>query len=61
MEKVAYICDGKACPNKPDGCQNICVHTTDVRHAVNFDLMDDGSGYWAEKMPDGTFGPWDES
>lgn len=31
-EKVLYFCDGKACPS----CSDLCNHTTDINHAVNF-------------------------
>ena len=38
-EKVAYLCDRKACFTcHPETCQ----HTTDIRHAVNFIGMGDG-------------------
>lgn len=48
--KIAYLCDGKACSEKQKGCQTICFHTTKIEHAKNFDLVEDGSGYWAELM-----------
>ncbi len=48
-QKVAYLCDRTACGSpRPDGCGTICKYTTKVTYAINFDLMDDGSGYWAE-------------
>ena len=30
---AVYICDKKAC----DECSGICEHTTDIKHAVNFE------------------------
>ena len=30
---ILYLCDRKACEN----CSGICKHTTDIRHAVNFE------------------------
>ena len=30
---ILYICDRKAC----DNCSDMCKHTTDIRHAVNFE------------------------
>ena len=30
---ILYICDRKACEN----CNKECKHTTDIRHAVNFE------------------------
>lgn len=32
--KVAYICDGHACPG--ESCDRGCQHTTDIAHAMNF-------------------------
>ena len=42
MEEVAYLCDRKACKNcaYPN-----CKHTTDIRHAKNFEVSANGS-YW---------------
>lgn len=35
--EVAYLCDRKACNvHNPD-----CSHTLDIRHAVNFEKLDD--------------------
>ena len=36
MQKVAYLCDGKACKDC-NSFSKYCTHTTDVAHAVNFD------------------------
>ena len=48
--KVAFLCDGKSCGYPPpEGCMVECFHTKKVEHAKNFHLMEDGSGYWAEK------------
>lgn len=35
---VAYLCDGEACKicNKRD---SYCTHTTDIKHAINFDEL----------------------
>lgn len=30
---ILYLCDRKACEN----CSDICKHTTDIRHAINFE------------------------
>ena len=30
---ILYLCDRKACEN----CSDICKHTSDIRHAVNFE------------------------
>lgn len=39
--EVAYLCDRKAC----NGCGIVqspdCSHTLDIRHAVNFEKLDD--------------------
>ena len=39
---VAYICDRRAC----EACHPLCVHTTDIHHAVNFREFADGK--WME-------------
>ena len=33
MMAILYLCDRKACEN----CHEECKHTTDIRHAVNFE------------------------
>jgi hypothetical protein len=36
--EIAYLCDGEQC----DPCNNIdCHHTLDIKHAVNFEKVDD--------------------
>lgn len=37
IKKVLYICDRRAC-NK---CNPECMHTNDISHAKNFELLDD--------------------
>lgn len=39
--KVAYICDGRACPG--ESCDGGCHHTTDIAHAINFDRVGDNT------------------
>lgn len=34
--KVAYLCDGFACPQ----CSGYCKHTFDISHAKNFKVLD---------------------
>lgn len=34
MSRVYYLCDRKAC----DRCSNYCKHTSDITHAVNFEV-----------------------
>lgn len=34
--KILYLCDQRACE---DGCCELCKHTSDIRHAKNFQLM----------------------
>lgn len=38
-QKVAYLCDGKACKDC-NGLSKYCAHTTDVSHAVNFNEVE---------------------
>lgn len=33
---VAYLCDGKACKRCNKRVSH-CTHTTDIKHAINFD------------------------
>ena len=40
--KIAYICDRKKCKN----CSDICNHTTDINHAVNF--KEEAADVWME-------------
>ena len=40
--RVFYLCDRRAC----DSCNPDCAHTSDVRHAVNFEVS-------SVKNPDG--------
>lgn len=37
IKKVLYICDRRAC-NK---CDPECMHTSDISHAKDFELLDD--------------------
>lgn len=40
--KIFYLCDGLAC----DKCDNdLCHHTSDIRHAKNFRQVQDGT-FW---------------
>lgn len=42
MQKVAYLCDGKACKECTafSKFSKYCAHTTDVAHAVNFEEVE---------------------
>ncbi|MGN0180390.1 MAG: hypothetical protein ACI4DY_13285 [Monoglobaceae bacterium] len=42
-KKLYYICDRRAC----ETCRPECTHTSDIRHAENFELTPNGS--FAEK------------
>lgn len=44
MQKIVYLCDRRACLN---GCSEFCSLTSDISHAVNFEL--DG-GVYTEKI-----------
>ena len=49
--EIVYLCDGKSCngddcPNQP---YNECRHTHDIRHAVNFECVDEKWNKWMEK------------
>ena len=45
---VLYACDRNACHE----CSSVdCHHTTDITHAVNFEIGIDGN-YYFEKLPD---------
>ncbi len=53
MQKIFYLCDGKVPKCKKDLCykkgiKNGCRHTSDIKHAVNFEKMNpsDASVYW---------------
>ena len=51
-KKAAYICrqDQSCCDNKHCAKNGgDCMYTTRVDHAANFELAEDGSGYWIEK------------
>lgn len=37
--EVAYLCDGKACEDCNKG-GSYCTHTTDIKHAINFNELD---------------------
>lgn len=41
---VAYICDGKKCPEEKASCLKggPCHHTTDIDHAINFERIECG-------------------
>ena len=34
---VAYLCDGKACDKCCNSYEVLCCHTTDIRHAIDFE------------------------
>ena len=42
---VAYLCDQKACEPCP---KTECHHTTDINHAINFNLVDHKNKRYAE-------------
>lgn len=44
---VLYLCDRKACGHK---CSQECKHTSDVNHAINFELI--GSAYFEKETDD---------
>lgn len=46
--KIAYICDRKRC----EYCDEICNHTTDIEHAVNFRKVEDGVWFEREETED---------
>lgn len=43
-KNVAYICDGKKCPEEKASCLKggPCHHTTDIDHAINFERIECG-------------------
>ena len=43
--KVMYLCDRRACTR----CDAGCKHTTNIRHAVNFQLAEGCAGLMEEK------------
>ena len=46
---VIYICDEEACEEcQIDGDGRYCYHTSDIRHATNFEEV--SPGCWAEKV-----------
>ena len=47
---VAYICDEKACEHCIHGEARYCHHTTDIKHAVNFEEV--APGKYMEKIVD---------
>lgn len=47
---VHYLCDGKACEGCKDGANPDCTHTTDIRHAANFEFV--ATDLYAEKVDD---------
>ena len=50
--EVAYICmQDMACCDDENCARNggDCMHTTRVDRAANFELAEDGSGFWMEK------------
>lgn len=36
---IAYLCDGEACEDCNEKV-SYCTHTTDIKHAINFDELD---------------------
>lgn len=43
--KIVYLCDGSRC----SVCNmDMCMHTTDIEHAKNFQKLED-TGVWMEK------------
>ena len=49
-DAILYMCDGKACDRPSTSCGTECFHTTDVRHARNFDPQYHNEGqYWERK------------
>ena len=52
--KVFYLCDGNVPECKKTFCyQNggECRHTSDIKHALNFDIPRKGSCYFEKEMP----------
>ena len=45
---VAYICDEKVCESCRKDDSRYCHHTTDIKHAVNFEEV--GPGKYMEKI-----------
>ena len=43
-KNVAYICDGKKCPEEKASCLKggPCHHTSDIDHAINFERIECG-------------------
>lgn len=50
MYDVAYICDEKACESCRKDNNRYCYHTTDIRHAKNFEEVEPGK--FIEKIVD---------
>ena len=42
MTKVAYLCDRNKCPSCNTTIDDLCHHTEDIEHAVNFEKVADG-------------------
>lgn len=38
-KKILYLCDRRAC----DKCNSACEHTSDIEHAVNFQILQDSN------------------
>ena len=41
-DTISYYCDGTACDGCSDGVSSFCCHTTDIRHAVDFEEVEPG-------------------
>lgn len=48
-DPMFYLCDRKACAH----CHPECRHTTDIKHAINFEVVPSGH-YWEVGAHDGT-------
>lgn len=46
---VLYLCDRRACKSCNSIAGGDCKHTTDIRHAKNFELI--GDLFWEKEIP----------
>ena len=51
VPRVAYICDRQADCKNSELCGKECLMTLDVRHAINFKVLDDQ--HYIEKQKEG--------
>ena len=56
QKKIFYLCDGEVKSCKKRNCyknsektEGLCRHTSDIKHAINFEITQNGKGSYRER------------